>query len=554
MTLHPELKSLAYRYPHLKDHLINFKRITGKYPEFKHELTEEDKKNRRPNIIYPVGDFLFAHIWGGFAQEIKYYAIEPTLNSEEVEKYKLIKEIVIERAVLNSPPESDEEFSELLEEILIESVTIVKEVREVRKNKNDDKLSLLRKLFSLKNKIEVTEESFEKLKYRLTRDIIGLGPLEVIMRDKYFEDIHVINKDVIYGVHKIFGMVRSSIKWESDEEYEKYLKALGERLGKPISDARPIIDAKLPDGSRLNLIYSDDVSFRGPSLTIRKVRDTPISITQLVKWGTLTPVLAAYMWLALENDMSIIICGETASGKTTTLNAILSFIHHDAKIYTVEDTPEVIPPHDAWQQMVTREGEGGKGNVTMFDLLKAALRSRPNYIIVGEVRGEEGRIAFQAIQTGHPVIFTFHAANIESLVQRITSDPINVPLAFVGNANIALFQNYIKGRGVRRVTSLHEIEGYSKQFDGIVTREVFEYKYVTDEIVFKGFANSYILEEKIAEKLGLGDRRKIYTILDERTRIIERMVQERILDYHEVNDIFKIYRLNGVEGLPFSIY
>jgi len=546
--LQPELKNLAYRYPHLKDHLISFKRITGKYPEYKEELTDEDKKTRRPNVIYPIGDLLFAHVWGEAGQETKYYVIEPRLNEEERVKYRIVLEIVLEKAVQGNTPSSDEEFTDVIEEVLYKSVRIRK------KRRKAGIMNIIRRLLKMDRRVEVTEETYEKFRYRLNRDIIGMGPLEPLLRDKYFEDIHVINREITYGVHKIFGMVRTNIKWESEEEYERYLKALGERLGKPISDAHPIIDARLPDGSRLNLIYSDDVSYRGPSLTIRKSKDVPISVTQLVKWGTLTPTLAAYLWLALENDMSIIICGETASGKTTTLNAILTFIHHDAKIYTVEDTPEVVPPHNAWQQMVTREGEGGKGGVTMFDLLKAALRSRPNYIIVGEVRGEEGRIAFQAMQTGHPVIFTFHAASIESLVQRLTSDPINVPIAFIGNCNIALFQNYIKGRGVRRVTSIQEIEGYSKQFNGVVTRETFEYDYVKDEIIFKGFANSYILEDKIATKMGLPDRRQIYEILEERAKIIERMVQERIFDYHEVNEIIKAYRINGLEGLPFSIY
>jgi flagellar protein FlaI len=547
--LQRELKNLAYRYPHLRDHLISFKRITGKYPEYKEVLTDDDKKLRRPNIIYPIGDILFAHVWGDGFNETRYYIIEPRLNEDEKEKYKVILEIVLERAVYVSPS-SDEEFTDVLEEILYESVKIVR--KKVVEKKEPKKIPIFGKFFR-KSKVEVTEETYEKIRYRLNRDIVGLGPLEPLLRDRYFEDIHVINREITYGVHKIFGMVRTNVKWDGEEEYEKYLKALGERLGKPISDARPIIDAKLPDGSRLNLIYSDDVSFRGASLTIRKFKDVPISVTQLVKWGTLTPTLAAYLWLALENDMSIIIAGETASGKTTTLNAILTFIHHDAKIYTVEDTPEVIPPHSPWQQMVTREGEG-RGSVTMFDLLKAALRSRPNYIIVGEVRGEEGRIAFQAMQTGHPVLFTFHAATIESLVQRLTSDPINIPMAFMGNVNIGVFQNYIKGRGVRRVTSVHEIEGYSKKFDGVVTREVFEYNYTTDQIIFKGFANSYILEEKVAEKMGFADRREIYDALGERARIIERMVQERILDYHEVNEIIKAYRLSGLEGLPFSIY
>lgn len=542
--LDPELKNLAYRYPHLKDHLTSFKRITGKFPEYKEEPSPDDE-SERPNLIYPIGEMLFAHIWGGMAQETKYYSVEPTLNEEEYSKYRNIREIVLERSVEEETPENEEGFTDIIEEILSKVVA-------VKKNPNEEKKGFFERLGG--KKIEVTEDIYNKLRYRLNRDIIGLGPLEPMVRDKYFEDIHVINRHITYGTHKIFDMVRTNIKWDNDEEYERYLKALGERIGKPVTDAHPIVDAKLPDGSRLNLVYSDDVSNRGSSLTIRKFKEVPLSFTQLVKFGSMSPTLAAYLWLCLENDVSFIVSGETASGKTTTLNAALSFIHHDAKIYTVEDTPEVLPPHNAWQQMCTREGEGGKGGVDMFGLLKAALRSRPNYIIVGEVRGEEGRIAFQAMQTGHPVIFTFHAGTMEALVQRITSDPINVPTPFVGNLDIALFQNFIKGKGVRRVTSVQEVEGYSKQADGIITRETFEYDFANDEISFRGFANSYVLEDKIAIKLGYSDRKQIYNDLEFRSKIIERMVQEKVFDYHEVNELLKAYRLNGVDGLPFSVY
>lgn len=541
--LDPELKNLAYRYPHLKDHLVSFKRITGKYPEYKEEPSSDDK-SERPNIIYPVGESLFAHVWGGMAQETKYYSVEPTLDEEELGKYKSVREAVLEKSVEEESPSSEEEFTDIIEEILSEVVA-------VRKNPDNESKGLLGKIGS--KKIEVTEDTYEKIRYRLNRDIVGLGPLEPMIRDKFFEDIHVINREIIYGVHKIFDMVRTNIKWDNDEEYERYLKALGERIGKAVTDAHPIVDAKLPDGSRLNLVYSDDVSNRGSSLTIRKAKEVPLSFTQLVKFGTMTPTLAAYIWLCLENDISFVVSGETASGKTTTLNATLSFIHHDSKIYTVEDTPEVLPPHNAWQQMVTREGEGGKSGVDMFGLLKAALRSRPDYIIVGEVRGEEGRIAFQAMQTGHPVIFTFHAGTMESLVQRITSDPINVPTPFVGNLNVTLFQNFITGKGIRRVTSVQEVEGYSKQYDGIINRETFEYDFANDEIMFRGYANSYILEDKIATKLGYSDRKKIYDELEFRSKIVERMVQEKIFDYHEVNELLKNYRLNGVDGLPFTV-
>jgi flagellar protein FlaI len=331
---------------------------------------------------------------------------------------------------------------------------------------------------------------------------------------------------------------------------------MGERIGDPLSDSDPIVDSTLPDGSRLNVIYSDDVSLKGPSLTIRQGTEVPLSINQITKWGTLSPELAAYLWLCLENERTVFVVGETASGKTTTLNAILSFIPQDSKIYTAEDTAEVLPPHDTWQQLLTREGGGeDTEDVDMFNLVEAALRSRPEYIIVGEVRGEEGRMAFQAAQTGHPVMLTFHASDIVSMIQRFTGEPINVPETFMDNADVALFQNRVKqGDDVlRRVTSVQEIEGYSKEMDGVVTRQVFYWDPVEDEIVFQGMNNSYVLEEQIAELLGYPDTRKIYDDLQYRADIIERMIQEDILGYHEVNEAIESFQRDGIEGLPFTI-
>jgi flagellar protein FlaI len=332
---------------------------------------------------------------------------------------------------------------------------------------------------------------------------------------------------------------------------------MGERIGDPVSDSNPIVDSTLPDGSRLNVIYSDDVSVQGPSLTIRQGDETPLSINQITKWGTLSPQLTAYLWLCLENEQTVFVVGETASGKTTTLNSIMSFIPRDSKIYTAEDTAEVLPPHDTWQQLLTREG-GGEDNsdVDMFDLVSAALRSRPDYIIVGEVRGEEGRMAFQAAQTGHPVMLTFHASDIVSMIQRFTGEPINVPETFMDVADVALFQNRVKqGDDVlRRVTSVQEIEGYSKEMDGVVTRQVFNWDPVEDEINFQGMNNSYVLEEQIATLLGYADTREIYDELDFRARLIERMIEENILGYHEVNDAIESFQRDGVEGLPFDIH
>jgi flagellar protein FlaI len=261
--------------------------------------------------------------------------------------------------------------------------------------------------------------------------------------------------------------------------------------------------------------------------------------------------------LCLQNEQTVFVVGETASGKTTTLNASFSFIPRDSKIYTAEDTAEVIPPHDTWQQLLTREGQGSdSADVTIFDLVAAALRSRPDYIIVGEVRGAEGRMAFQAAQTGHPVMLTFHASDIVSMIQRFTSEPINVPRTFMDNADVALFQNRVKqgDEVLRRVTSVQEIEGYSEEMGGVVTRQVFDWDPVEDEIVFKGMNNSYVLEDQIATLLGYADTREIYDDLDFRASVMERMIEEGITGYHEVNEVIADFQRDGAEGLPFSMH
>jgi len=403
--------------------------------------------------------------------------------------------------------------------------------------------------------VEVTESTYENILYRLNRDIVGLGPLEPVMRDPANEDIHVIGRTECHVDHGVYGMLETTVEWESEEAFDQWLRNMGERIGDPVSDSDPIVDSTLPDGSRLSLIYSDDVSLKGPSLTIRQGEETPLSMFQITKWGTLSPRLAAYLWLCLENEQTVFVVGETASGKTTTLNAAFTFIPRDSKIYTAEDTAEVIPPHNTWQQLLTREGEDEGTGVDMFDLVAAALRSRPDYIILGEIRGEEGRMAFQAAQTGHPVMLTFHASDIVSMIQRFTSDPINVPETFMGVADVALFQNRVKqgDEVLRRVTSVQEIEGYSKEMDGVVTRQAFYWDPVEDEIVFQGMNNSYVLEEQIATLLGYEDTRKIYDDLQFRADVIERAIQENILGYHEVNEFVHNFQRDGIEGIPFTV-
>ncbi|WP_134671942.1 type II/IV secretion system ATPase subunit [Halorussus marinus] len=578
-----DLREVAMRRPHLRDYLKRFKQFTGEFPRLIDEPSDEWEADK-PNVIYPVGGPIYCHIYGDVGQDTEYYAVEPDLSGTEQELFGNVRSQILERSVNKPAPANESEYDDRIEELLDETVAIndgdggagrsvtnlspqeilqwVKEVsyndfkQGVRSFSTEDVVRTVKELTNI-GTYEVSEQTYENIRYRLNRDIVGFGPLEPIMRDPANEDIHVIGPHETYVDHGTFGMLGTSVDFGTPEQFDNWLRNMGERIGDPVSDSDPIVDSTLPDGSRINIIYSDDVSLKGPSLTIRQGEGTPLSVAQITKWGTLSPKLAAYLWLCLENEQTVFVVGETASGKTTTLNCIMSFIPRDSKIYTAEDTAEVLPPHDTWQQLLTREGGGeDSSDVDMFDLVAAALRSRPDYIIVGEVRGEEGRMAFQAAQTGHPVMLTFHASDIVSMIQRFTGDPINIPETFMDNADVALFQNRVKqGDDVlRRVTSVQEIEGYSKEMGGVVTRQAFYWDPVEDEIVFQGMNNSFVLEEQIATLLGYENTRDIYNELDFRAELFERMIEENILGYHEVNEAIEAFQRDGVDGLPFDIH
>ena len=405
-------------------------------------------------------------------------------------------------------------------------------------------------------RVVVNPEQRERLQYIIIRDLIKNGPLEPLLSDEMLEDIHSVGLKHIHMDHKVFGMVTSNIRFREREMLSRYLRAMSERIGRPVSDNKPIIDGALLDGSRINIIFSDDVSMIGPSFTIRKFAEETISIIQLIKWGTISSQVAAYIWICLEYGMSVLVSGETASGKTTTLNAILPFIDHNVKIYSAEDTPEVKVRHKIWQRLVTRDSKNEESRVEMFDLLKAALRSRPRYIIIGEIRGVEGATAFQAMQTGHPVIATFHASSIVKMIQRFTGDPINVPIRFFDNLNFAIFQEVVEAPGggiARRVTGIDEVIGYNKHSDGVLTRGMFEWDPVKDKHYFRGMFQSHLLENKIAAMAGFSNKRDIYDEMLRRAASLERMAERDLTHYDDVFDLLGIYYNNGFEAFDRAV-
>ena len=528
------------RVPHLAGYLRAHKTETGREPEPLDTL-ENLPESEETDIIYQVSPMVYVHIFAMAGQEKKYIILRPELTEAEQRQYDDVLDTIFQMYSKQKKPVSKENFAPYLEELFGATVT------------QTPQGALSRLLFG--RKVVMTPAERERIRYLLLDEILRLGTLQPLLEDPYLEDIFCIGTSNLSVIHKKFGTLETNLKFPDAAKLDTYLRRLTERMGKPVSISNPVVDLALPDGSRANIIYSDDVSIKGPSFSLRRTPSEAISITQLVAWNTLSAELAAYLWLCLENGMSIMYCGESACGKTATLNACLPFIRHDLKIYSVEDTMEITPPHSNWQRLLTRETGPEDSRVGPFDLLRAALRSRPNYIIAGEIRGVEGAVAFQAMQTGHPVLGTFHASTIVSMIQRFTSEPINVPATFMDNLNVAVIQTGIKkdGKLMRRVVSVGEILGYSRESKGVLTRNIFGWDPVADAHRFRGMNNSYILENKIALTLGYADKRKIYEDLMLRTRIIETMVKNGILKYDEVTRVVGLYYLHGINGLPFPV-
>jgi len=572
-TLPPEGKEIIKKNKYVLQylHMIPLERIGT--PKFYKKLSRKLKETRNPNVIYPVSDEIAVHICPDKNDARNYYIpIEPHLFQDLSD---LIAEVEKRIALLvdkYEEPRSKEEQRRILEKCIDEVCVVVPlkgayisrremllhaaNLRAANPSGNFSRIfNALRSLFLDGNgKIPVTPFELRAIKYLMVRDKVGLGVLEPFIHDPYIEDISCSGLGNIFIEHKIFESLKAPIVFESEEELDEFVLKLSEKIGKPVSFRNPIVDATLPDGSRINIVFGRDISKKGSNFTIRKFSKTPLSVLQLIEFGTFNYLMAAYFWIALREGMNCFVVGETASGKTTTLNAITTFVPPNAKIISIEDTPEVQIPHKNWLREVTRSSGERKGSETssveMFDLLKAALRQRPNLIIVGEIRGVEGNIAFQAMQTGHAVMSTFHAASVEKLIQRLTGDPIRVPKTYIDNLNFVIIQNAVrlKGKLVRRVTSVSEIIGYDPSSDSFSYIEVFRWNPATDTFEFTGNLNSYMLEEKIAVKRGIphNKKRKIYKELERRANILKKIHESGVTDFYELFNLIAKIEKEGV--------
>ncbi len=386
--------------------------------------------------------------------------------------------------------------------------------------------------------IKIESEFALKIIYYLLRDFFGFGPLECFMLDPNLEDISCDGYDIpIYVFHRRHGSLKTNVKF-SKEQLDSLVLLLCQKAGKHVSYANPLVDATLPDGSRLQATYGTEVTTRGSSFTIRKFRAEPFTPIDLMRFGTMNSALLAYFWLLVENKMSFMVIGETAAGKTTTMNALMMFIPPEAKVVSIEDTREIQLYHENWIAGVTRMGIEGT-EIDMYDLLRAALRQRPDYIIVGEVRGREAQTLFQAMSTGHASYATLHAGDINQMVYRLENEPLNVPRVMIQflDAVIVQFMWVRKGIRKRRAKEVDEIFGIDPANKNLLVNPLFRWDPVEDKFVQVGDSKKL---EKIAQIMGI----EPFEVLDElkrRKEFLELMDRKGIRHYKVVTKFIHEY-------------
>ena len=380
----------------------------------------------------------------------------------------------------------------------------------------------------------LTEYQVEKLLYVLKRNFIGYSRIDPIKHDINVEDISCDGYNSrVFAYHTDYEQIITNVQ-HGKEELDDFVVKLAQRSGKGISKRQPQVDATLPDGSRAQLTLGAEVSDHGTNYTIRQFKDVPFTPVDLINWNTFNLDEMAFLWLCIENHKSLIFAGGTASGKTTSLNAVSLFIPSNAKIVSIEDTREVELPQRNWVASVTRPsfGEDDTGDVDEFDLLEAALRQRPDYIVMGEIRGEEGRTAFQVMSTGHTTYTTFHADSVGEVIKRFTTDPINVSKTLFTALDLVSIQTQtrVDGHKVRRNKVLTEINEYSPENDEINVRDVYEWRAETDNFMQMGSSSTL---EEIKFDRGWSDER-LNEELFKRKTVLAHLIQNGLNTYTEV--------------------
>jgi flagellar protein FlaI len=490
---------------------------------------------RDVNITYIVEEpYQFVHI-EYIRQEgaLVYSVAEPALSDEEASALRIIENA--------------------FEKLVSTNVELIDAAQ--REIYLHDRFYSLMHIFGLK----LTDTQKQRMFFHLKKNYLGYGRIDTLMKDKYIEDISCNGSNMnIYVQHRTYGSIRTNVQF-AEVELNNFVLKLAQVSGRHVSLLQPIRDLTLPDGSRANITLGGEVTKRGSTFTIRKFRANPISSIELMDYGSIDAQQLAYTWILMEYKRSILVSGGTATGKTTFLNVLCSFIPPEYKIVSIEDTAELNLMHPNWIQSITRSGFGtsessggssgisglgggsskSPGDISLYDLLVAALRQRPEFIIVGEVRGGEAFTLFQAIAVGHAALGTIHAGSMDELLARVESNPMNVPRSLLANLDLVIFPMHIKKgeRSMRRISNIVEILELDRDKGDLITNTVFKWVPEVDEFKWQGRS---FLFDKIRDTHGVS-KEKLQQELEDRTRFINWMQKTHIRDYHTVTQMVQQY-------------
>lgn len=450
-------------------------------------------------------------------QKTRYQIIEPSLPKEAETHLREIKELLMEELDVNLKDIESKDEAE---------VYLKQKIKEIIK----------------KYRLNIPIEAVDKLSYYIVRDFIGYGKIDPLMRDHMIEDISADGVNIpVYVWHRLYESLPTNIVFTTAAELDSFIIRLAYLAGKNISIAAPIVEASLPDGSRIQLSYGREITRRGSTFTIRRFKVDPLTISDLIAFNTISSEMAAYLWYLIENRASVMVVGGVAVGKTTALNCLSMFIKPEMKIVSVEDTQEINLPHENWIPSVVRSGFKGEdkqsGSITLYDLLRAAVRQRPDYIIVGEVRGEEAYTLFQAMATGHLGMCTMHAESVDAAINRLGSEPMKIPKPLIAMTNVIVVmeRTEINGKPARRATVTSEISPFDAKVGEISAEEVFRWNPKFDR--FSSMGRSVLLDKHI-QKMGLTEddvKRELHC----RKTVLDWMVQQGI---HRHGDVAKVVR------------
>lgn len=464
-------------------------------------------------------------------------------------------DVVPQYNVFKQKYSSEEKFllSELREN-LVDLAISSDESLQVNEDKllNDIKNFLFAKLPNNSHNNTISNEYLDNLARKLFQDLVGYGEIDPLIRDDNLEEIMVIGIDKpVFVYHREYGMMKTNILFKDAGEVMNLIDSIARQINRRIDQESPILDGRLPDGSRVNATIPP-ISADGPSMTIRKFKRDPLTIIDLINSKTISVELAAFFWLCFDGlgvkSANAIISGGTSSGKTTTLNALSSFINPKERIITIEDTLELQIPHEHVIRMETRPPNvENRGELTMNDLVKNSLRQRPDRIIVGEVRGSEAITLFTALNTGHSGFGTLHSNDARETITRLTNAPMSVPNIMISAIDFIIMQNRIyrsDGVSFRRISEVAEVSGIE---EGVIQlNKIFEWDPQSDTIKNVGITSKTLTE--IANVSG-NSLNSLYDEIKNREIVLQHMVDQNIRSIRDVSTVLEMYYLDSQKVL-----